>query len=359
MRTKRKLLYTMLLLGCCVFMLSGCSQEDDWASAPEQNVIMQINVGSRASGDLTAEELALHSFRVYAFVGGRPAGYYFNNSTNLSFPTTFLMDLKMFSNTTQEVDFYVIANEAAMSDLNVTLDENTTEAQLKSAQFTTLATANGLPMFYQETVSVNVAENTDQPSQAVNADEHEGHQILAQKLTFNLKRPMAKLGIFAAGVEGQTQDITITDVTLSHVATSNYLMPQASLSPTLSTAAQDLFDGSITLTKKLSPAATDTERQDETNYDEIVLPHYLFENPAGSTDWQTPDAENKGCRLEITYRTTGITGTKTGVVYLPAITRNNYYKVCCLINEGSITVNDFLVIVEPWNEKELPVPPFN
>ena len=148
---------------------------------------------------------------------------------DLTAPATFLMDLTMYSETTQTVDFYVVANEEAMSTPGGTqgqLTPNTTEAQLKEFSFTQLNTENGLPMSCRQQVEVNLAELAgDNPQEAPG---HEGHTMIAQKVSFELERPVGKLGVFAAKTAGETGTLQVTGLTLLKEGPRymNYLMPQ-------------------------------------------------------------------------------------------------------------------------------------
>ena len=81
----------------------------------EINVAVQVNVDARAvestDGTPTAAEARLHSLRVYAFIGDELVGCYFNDA---EVADSFLMEMAVRSLSMQTVDFYVIANEAAM-----------------------------------------------------------------------------------------------------------------------------------------------------------------------------------------------------------------------------------------------------
>lgn len=368
MRKTKEILIVALGISLLGGILGGCRKE---TVPPAEDDIRKVqallNVGTSVNvGQPAAEEGELASLRVYAFVGGRPAGHYYMGG-NLTTPSVFLMDLTMYSTTTtQTVDFYVIANESAMGGLTYngaaySLDETTTEEALKNIRFTSLSDAvlngsAGLPMSCYERVEVDLTK-TETPTAGVDMTGHEGH-IIVQKIKFYLKRPVAKLGVFAAGVEGQTRDIIITSVQLHNEAESGYLMPRENPAVSLSTTYRSLFEGSMTLTKRLSPDAAQTVLEDESKYDEIVSSYYLFENPAGSSMWNVPVTQ--GSRLTFTYHPDGDTGTdQIGTVYLPAIERNKYYKVCCLINDRSLVIPSYEVIVGPWTSVELTVPPFN
>ena len=78
-----------------------------------------------------------------AFVDGQPAGHFYTkDGLDVNNPS-FLMHLTMYSTMTQKVDFYVVANEAAMETpgSSVLLTENTTETQLNHFTFTKLNTS--------------------------------------------------------------------------------------------------------------------------------------------------------------------------------------------------------------------------
>ena len=137
------------------------------------------------------------------------------------------MHLTMYSTMTQKVDFYVVANEAAMETpgSSVLLTENTTETQLNHFTFTKLNTSKGLPMFCKQTETIDLTQLSDKTP----ADPgHAGHTLLRQDLTFELKRPIGKLGVFAAKPVGENSSLRVTGLTVlaSGTRTRNYLMPQ-------------------------------------------------------------------------------------------------------------------------------------
>lgn len=139
-------------VGCGLLPL-GCVKEDVAPLGEQHNVAVQLNVGTRAvseaDGTPTDDEAAIHTLRVYAFVGGKPAGHYFTNNVTEA-PHTFFMDITFYSAGVQTVDFYAVANEAAMIGANNSLSENTSETQLKNLWFTDYQDniqQYGLPMF--------------------------------------------------------------------------------------------------------------------------------------------------------------------------------------------------------------------
>ena len=86
----------------------------------------------------TAEENKIHTLRVYAFAhipndpkDGRLVGYYYTNQVGQA-SHTFPMDITFYQKDTQEVRFYLVANEEAMSEPGVDkkFTEQTTEKEL-------------------------------------------------------------------------------------------------------------------------------------------------------------------------------------------------------------------------------------
>lgn len=143
MLNTRKILYWAVTAVCCGLLPCGCVKEDAASLGERHDVAVRLNVGTCAVGETdgtpTGEESAIHSLRVYAFVKGQLAGHEFR-SGDMETPATFWMDLTMTSLTTETVDFYIIANEKAMSTPGAekTFTENTTEAELNDFTFTTL-----------------------------------------------------------------------------------------------------------------------------------------------------------------------------------------------------------------------------
>lgn len=172
---------------------------------------------------------------------------------------------------------------------------------------------------------------------------HSGHTPLEDVLTFQLKRPIGKLGVFAAKEAGEAGELCVTDLTLLEAGTRayNYLMPQTDetlkLAGATGTGEFSLVPSSAPVTKTLATNITPEERQNPENYTPVLgAPFYPFENPWGSDSWNTPGDEH-GNILKIGY--TFDSEPREGLVYMPRIERNKYYAVCCLMhNSGKITV---------------------
>lgn len=353
----KKILGRIFILGCLVGSLTGCNEEDRTPLSGERMVQVQLDVHTRAvdasTGTPTAEESDLHSLRIYAFDNSGQQVGHLNLTDGLDTSNPLLMDLKIKAEPTeQSLRFYAVANEGAMSTPGneKTLDANTSETELKNFTFTLLKTPtsdNGLPMFATDEVTINTG-NTSLRTESG----HEGHYTLNEKVNFELERPVGKLGVFAAKVEGETETLTVTGAKILKEGTRmrNYLFPQTDevLKQIVSKEAEinlALVTGG-NVNKALSENISDEERKNPGNYTPLLeVPFYPFETPWGSTSWDTPGDE-RGAVLQIDYQFGD--KTNTGLVYLPRIERNHYYAICCLMrNSGKITVE---YVVADWND---------
>lgn len=275
------ILFVSLLAGACCAALAGCAKGEGPVSGEEINVAVQVNVDARAvestDGTPTAAEAELHSLRVYAFIGDELVGYYFNDA---EIADSFLMEMAVRSLSMQTVDFYVIANEAAMvkpgSSENLT--EDTPRSVLDSYTFTALDTANGLPMFYRDRVEIDVATDADDNPQTLPG--HAGHTLLKQELDVPLRRPVAKLGVFAAKEAGESAALTVTGLTLLKEGTRmyNYLMPQnETVLGSIGTMSEDILLSAANgeVTAALAEDISDAERKNPENYTPVLaVPFY-------------------------------------------------------------------------------------
>ena len=332
------------LLALAAATVAGCSKAPVPDLGEELDVLLQMSVGTKAvtetDGTPTAAESAIHTLRVYAFVDGKAAGHFYTpdyaaleDATGTASGTAkhFLMDIKMYSLGTKDVDFYVIANEEAMVTAGsaVRLDENTTETELKGFTFTSLNLGNGmalgLPMCCKKTETIDFASDDENNPQTVPG--HEGHTLLAQKLSFELERPVGKIGVFAAKPIGEEGTLTVTGLSVTRSRFVNFLMLPANL--------EEAYDNEGSQAAPRDPVQAEA--------------YYPFENPGGSTAWNLP-GDSRGNILTIRYKYDTDSQERTGTVYLPPIDRNTYYMVCCqLSNSGKITVN---YSVADWDDAE-------
>ncbi|WP_417173241.1 fimbrial protein [Alistipes finegoldii] len=358
MRKVRYLFFAAFVAACCGGAMSGCIKEEGANPGSDtKNVPVLLNVGTRSvdatDGTPTSEEAMLHTLRVYAFIDSERVGYYYSEVPSEG-SVRFLMDMTLKSTTTQTVDFYVVANERAMTDGSHTLSATTTRAQLDGYTFTGLSftgasLTNGLPMFCKEEgVEINVAEDKDpdapeDPNPPVNAGDHDGHTQLKQTIPLELRRPVAKLGVFAAKQSGETVDLTITGLALRRqgMRTSNYLMPQSE--ETLKGMDASGSDTDFALVPVNNPVAELNGAGAGTDGYTPVLdaPFYPFENPWGSASVDA-QGDPAGNVLVVSYQFTG-SDVRTHDVYLPAMLRNYYYRVRCLIKNSGLFTVEYMV----------------
>lgn len=338
-------------------LLQGCVKEDIAPLGEQHNVAVQLNVGTRAvseaDGTPTDDESAIHTLRVYAFVEGKPAGHYFTDNVTES-SHTFFMDLTFYSSGVQTVDFYAVANEAAMVEPNHALSESTSESELKNLWFTNYQTniqQYGLPMFCDNQSYELDFTHVKQGSPT--APGHEGHAWLDyDNLSIKLKRPFGKLGVFAAKAEGETTPLRITGLTMLESGTRmrNYLMTPTDEQLKSIGATGDVelsvVEGEVTVA--LADNITPEERRNPENYTPVLnAPFYPFENPyANGGAWNIPGSDGKEHVLKIDYAFGD--EPRTGYVHMPAVERNTYYTICCLMrNDGKITIE---YIVADWDD---------
>lgn len=354
------------LLVLAAATLAGCTKAPAPDLGEELNVLLQMSVGTKAvtetDGTPTAAESAIHTLRVYAFVDGQAAGHFYTSDyatledaagTASGTAKHFLMDIKMYSLGTKDVDFYVVANEGAMYTAGsaARLDENTTEAELKGFTFTSLNLGNGmalgLPMCCKKTETIDFADDDSNNPQTIPG--HEGHTLLAQKLSFELERPVGKIGVFAAKPKGEKGTLTITGLSVTRSRFVNFLMCPDNLENAYgnqgSSATRELATVDDPVLSEVASGETNAAKYTPVQAEA----YYPFENPWGSGSWSAP-GDTRGNILTISYKYDTDSQERTGTVYLPPIVRNNYYMVCCLLsNTGKIMVS---YSVADWDDSE-------
>jgi hypothetical protein len=361
----------LLALLFAAFVTVGCAREAEQTTLnePTTTITLPISVDTKATATevATDSELAIHTLRVYAFTGGNFAGHYYYSGDAVS-KISFLLDLKLYSSATQSVTLYAIANETSfLRYSNITsLSASTSEAELKSLYFSHLDVKSGLPMFYASAspIDLNVADDAAAlPENVVNAPEHEGHTVLAQSVSLQVKRAISKIEIFATKQPVESAELRITGVRADKrgIRLRNFLMPQ-SIETLQALAAHDtdqvleLTSSPVTVSTTLPAAYTSaseaekqTMRTDKANYTALLAtPYYAFENPYGSNNPLVAEADGKGAVLHIDYEFNGV--ARSAQVNMPALERNTHYPVYCLFNnEGKMHID---YIVAPWEENE-------
>lgn len=345
-------------------MATGCIFEKENMPEDLQSVMIKINL--RADGMTKADaeleptaESAINSVRIYAYYNGNLSGHFYRASASTD---PIVMDLRLPETGTHDVDFYVIANEAAMTMVSgsPSLTETTTASEIDAISFDGLTSAdtNGLPMSYKATVAVNVDQVADENT----LEGHQTHHYLLQTLNATLTRPLAKVAVYAAEiVEGSetasTTDspkVTITNVEITNLISSGYLTVPVTYPTDLTSDFVSSTD--IPVVNTVGSAENDAT-SNVANYTEIVAPHYFYENAVGGTTWAAAhiladtdlDAVAEGAMLiKIDYSFDGGSTSIPAYVKMPEIKRNHYYQVLCRFSPVGGT-HEFIITINEWN----------
>ena len=360
----------LLALLFAAFVVVGCNNDNNQAVANKTTtMILPISIDTRAIGSQSATdgELAINELRVYAFTGSKLAGHYYYSGDAVS-KISFLLDLTLYASTTQSVMLYAIANETSFLRYSNTtsLSASTTEAELKSLYFSHVDVKSGLPMFYASAspTLLNVANDaTAMPEDVVNANDHAEHTLIAETISLQLERATSKIELYATKQPGEYAELRITGVRADKagIRVRNYLMPQSAatlqaLEPHDTDQTLALASSSVVVTTTLPTdyaSATESQKQamrtDKLNHTSLLAaPYYAFENPYGSNNPLSVEANGKGAVLHIDYEFNG--SARTAQVNMPALERNTYYPIYCLFNnEGKMQID---YIVAPWDESK-------
>lgn len=366
------------LTASCVF-----EKEDPAGKQDMQSVMVQL--GINASGmaqtkavidageeNATDAELLIHTIRFYAYIGETMVGYL--DAENVTATTSLFMDLKLPASGTVDVDFYAVANEAGMyydndevsmpdgivgtnPDGTVKLAENIGKASFNEIKYSSLTDSQltkGMPMYGSVTKRINVDAITGPNKQTG----HQGHFILTDKVEMDLYRSLAKIGVYAAAVEGASVNPVIDSITFKAPGRRNlsYLFPAADQSELrardngISSMQEDRTFSTLTNNGSVGRrmAAFDIDKFNaEPSLYEILPPFYLAEVPYGTDTWDVPaDASGRPAVLTIAYNLGKGTQTKYVDINMPEIKRNTFYKVFCLIkSEGQISID---IVVKDW-----------
>lgn len=330
---------------------AGCMTDKLDSPKNLRSVMLQVDIeaGEMTKAAPSDVESGINSVRIYAFrADGAQAGHYYRAGASTK---PIVMDMVLPEKGRHNVKFYVFVNEASIQSADVfTFTETMTQAQLMTVKIHNINPSYGFPMYSEQTEEINV----DEVSQSPNTDaSHEGHFYLTQKVTFPLIRPMAKLSVYAAIVEGGTAgSISVEGLSYQQNGTRafNYLLPQTA--DVLATvpyrnSGRDILERSVTLTKTIDKTDRTAVEAPE-NYDLLIADQYLGETEVGSDDWTTKISDRQAV-IQVKYSVGG--EVKLGHVYLPAVVRNNHYKVLMLINsEGQILIN---YTIADWEDAEV------
>lgn len=341
MKANINILKNMLLATLVLF--SSCQRhEEEWIANGDRNVTIELSVSTEdiTRATPTAMEQAINSLRIYAFHNDKPIGYIYREATSTGTP--FYMDLQLPESGIHDVEFYLIANEGEMADENssIVLSQQMSKSELEAIKFTGLMHRVALPMYTKSVESINV----DDVLQASNtAAGHDGHFVLNQSINFTLQRPIAKLSVYGAAIEGSSTAPQIHTVELLPGGTRqySYLFPQdeSTLNAIPSRANGRVFTTSTVEVDK-QVAKGSSAASNPANYTKVVENAYVPEVTVGATAWDQPSSSDKAAVLHIEYSLGKDTKMLNGYVYLPVIQRNHHVKVCILFSaEGQVVAN--------------------
>lgn len=352
-------------------MATGCIYEKNDNFGRLQNVLIQVNVSSEevtksVAAEADAAEDAINSIRIYAFYNNQLSGHYFRATASAE---PIVMDLQLPLSGTHNVDFYVIANENAISGAqgSPAIGEYTSQDQLRQICIGGLVNPhqNGLPLYYNEVVGINV----DNLSADKASDIHPGHFWLVQQLDADLKRPVSKVAVYVAEVEPGSAvyettvpKLTVTGIDIQNASSTGYLFDAndaTELGNTPYTIDTDVNVVNV-IGEQNGNAVADSE-----NYTLVMEPRYFFENSKGSSQWSSGyfetqpelDQISQGAMvLKIGYSFDGGTSSSYAYVKMPQIEKNVFYKVMCRFSpvgghqEVLITINEWNYITHTYDE---------
>lgn len=303
------------LLACLMAGTAGCSSDADSTPNGEGSryVNVTMNIATRATEVPTAgtnKETDIKTIRVYAFSGDEQVGYYYSDViANPAATHTFSMKIEQIGSSNQQnVDFYLVANEAgAVNADNVVW--KMTKAELDELKFTSLNTNEYLPATLKTNAVIYFGTGT--------ADNN--------SLSCELVHPVGKLGIhFAKSAEcADSDELVVDEITMTNVLAYNYWMERDKLdSPVLENQTMNVVS-KVTVTS----SRTSDEQRDENDFQDLLVnnPYYPFENPNGVDvgDWYNEAGQTAGNILNIRYTLNGREQTK--IIYMPKIERNDWH----------------------------------
>ena len=356
----------IIIIAATFIFAAGCSQEKTGPSMDAKGAVVQLSVSAGQMQTKAIDESVVKTIRIFAFdYTGRQVGHVYKS--NPASDEKFHMGLSVPGDKAKvNVTFYAIANEGAMyyDDAQVVLSAEMTRAQLDELVYSSLiTTVEALPLYGRIEMDLTLTSDLH-----VEGD-HAAFRV-AESVSIDLERSLAKIGVYAAAIEGTDVDPVIHSITLASSGRRDvsYLFPASddsslkirdagivSLSEdrvfSHEATSRDRLSNSGTVAKRLSVQNTDKDITVTDYYTEVLAPFYLAEVPYGSSSWDTPaDPSGRPVTLVIEYSLGASTLMDYAVINMPAIERNSFYQVRCLIkSEGHIEVS---VDVAPWKEGE-------
>ena len=294
-------------------LAAGCITEKDSTSMDTKGVMVQLNVSAGQMQTKAMDESAIKTIRVFAFdQNGKQVGHIYDSSIAAD-ETMHMMLSVSAEQPTAVVDFYAVANEAAMyyDGSSVSLSENMTKEELDRIVYSSLMTTEEVLPLYGKIEDKTLTLTSEIHS----ADGHYALKI-QETVAVQLYRSLAKIGFYAAAVEGTSSDPVIHSITFKAPGRRNvsYLFPAADLqardASVVSLSEDRVFDNVVdgkdmlsnagVVTKRLSSQNTDAAAVVTDYYTEILSPFFLAEVPYGSTSWDTTaDASKRPVELVV------------------------------------------------------------
>ena len=348
-------------------LVAGCNTDKMDPAVSTQGAIVELSVSANEMKTKAVDETSIKSVRIFAFdAAGKLVGHIYKNAPAEG--EKFHMALSVPGDQpTVTVDFYAVANENAMyaGGGSVSLSDNMTIDELKGIVYSSIITTyEALPLY-------GVLENQ---TLTLSSDLHVNGNHTALKIqetvAVDLTRSLAKIGVYAAALDGMAKDPVIQSITFAAAGRRNvsYLFPAedaASLRtrdagiPSVNSDRvfdlvadqKDMLSNAGTVTKRLAAQNTDPNSVVTDHYTEILSPFYLAEVPYGTDDWSVAaDPSGRPASMIIKYMLYEGDIDRYAEVNMPPIERNTFYQVRCLIkSDGQILVK---VSVNPWSEGE-------
>ena len=361
MKTIGNIIKKSLLVLFVWVMATSCIFDKMDNSEKLQSVFIQVNVNAdemtKSTPALEAgAESAIKSIRIYAFYNGQLSGHFLRETVSSD---PIIMDLLLPYSGTHNVDFYVIANEAAIDAAtdSPVIGKGISQEQLKAICLKGIEnpSTNGLPMFYNGVVGINV-DNIRNTTDEL----HQEHYWLVQQLDVDLVRPVSKIGVYVAEVEQgsavyetTSPKLTITDVQISNVIAKGYLFDEN----TASTYTSDFTHATDVQVVNVIGEQNGDAISNSDNYTEVVAPCYFFENGNGGKTWSSGIVEASTDLSQISQGATVVkigysfdSGATSKYVYvkMPEIERNIFYKVMCRFSPVG-GHQEILISIKEWN----------
>jgi hypothetical protein len=348
-------------------LLAGCNTAKMESPIQPQGALVELSISASEMQTKAMDETAIKSVRIFAFDNtGKLAGHIYKDSPAAGEKLHMAIFVPA-NQPTATLDFYAVANEGAMyhGDSALSLSDNMTINELKNLVYSSLITSyDAMPLY-------GVIE--DQVL-TLGSDFHVEDEHIALKVeetvAVDLVRSLAKIGVYAAAIEGVTENPIVKSITLKSSGRRDisYLFPagdDASLKArdaNIISLAQDrvfdlVADGKDVLSnegkvaKRLAAQNTDKNADVTDFYTEVLSPFYLAEVPHGSNDWSlAADPSGRPVVLVLNYVLKEGDVDRYAEINLPEIKRNSFYQVRCLIKaNGQILIN---VSVDSWKEGE-------